>query len=121
MVRRPPRATRTDTLFPYTPLFRSAVGINVERWRARRRRASEARFEQRPSEKIEIARFRPTHCREQGETCDIGIALGGHELHAAIEKLLLRIEHVENIAGTDCVLGTDALQCELIRRDRGPG
>src|SRR3546814_1766135 len=24
MRRRPPRATRTDTLFPYTPLFRSA-------------------------------------------------------------------------------------------------
>src|SRR3546814_16941946 len=26
MRRRPPRATRTDTLFPYTTLFRSAVG-----------------------------------------------------------------------------------------------
>src|SRR3546814_19101800 len=25
MIRRPPRATRTDTLFPYTTLFRSAV------------------------------------------------------------------------------------------------
>src|SRR3546814_20047020 len=25
MIRRPPRATRTDTLFPYTPLFRSGV------------------------------------------------------------------------------------------------
>src|SRR3546814_7715492 len=24
MIRRPPRSTRTDTLFPYTPLFRSA-------------------------------------------------------------------------------------------------
>src|SRR3546814_8644072 len=23
MIRRPPRSTRTDTLFPYTPLFRS--------------------------------------------------------------------------------------------------
>src|SRR3546814_5511470 len=26
MIRRPPRSTRTDTLFPYTPLFRS-LGI----------------------------------------------------------------------------------------------
>src|SRR3546814_10184951 len=26
MIRRPPRATRTDTLFPYTTLFRSHVG-----------------------------------------------------------------------------------------------
>src|SRR3546814_19413235 len=25
MIRRPPRATRTDTLFPYTPLVRSEV------------------------------------------------------------------------------------------------
>src|SRR3546814_14438072 len=29
MIRRPPRATRTDTLFPYTTLFRS-VGDTVE-------------------------------------------------------------------------------------------
>src|SRR3546814_20020722 len=30
MIRRPPRSTRTDTLFPYTPLFRSrAVGRNA--------------------------------------------------------------------------------------------
>src|SRR3546814_11869236 len=26
MIRRPPRSTRTDTLFPYTTLFRSAFG-----------------------------------------------------------------------------------------------
>src|SRR3546814_1769881 len=27
MLRRPPRSTRTDTLFPYTTLFRSVVGL----------------------------------------------------------------------------------------------
>src|SRR3546814_15276611 len=26
MIRRPPRSTRTDTLFPYTTLFRSVLG-----------------------------------------------------------------------------------------------
>src|SRR3546814_4923082 len=26
MIRRPPRSTRTDTLFPYTTLFRSVIG-----------------------------------------------------------------------------------------------
>src|SRR3546814_5123740 len=32
MIRRPPRATRTDTLFPYTTLFRScALRPHVER------------------------------------------------------------------------------------------
>src|SRR3546814_10966537 len=29
MIRRPPRSTRTDTLFPYTTLFRSARGSMV--------------------------------------------------------------------------------------------
>src|SRR3546814_4327043 len=29
MLRRPPRSTRTDTLFPYTPLFRSVCGIDL--------------------------------------------------------------------------------------------
>src|SRR3546814_8798550 len=27
MIRRPPRSTRTDTLFPYTTLFRSVEGV----------------------------------------------------------------------------------------------
>src|SRR3546814_17477850 len=27
MIRRPPRSTRTDTLFPYTTLFRSHLGV----------------------------------------------------------------------------------------------
>src|SRR3546814_4503656 len=29
MIRRPPRSTRTDTLFPYTTLFRSTTGTAV--------------------------------------------------------------------------------------------
>src|SRR3546814_4351141 len=29
MIRRPPRSTRTDTLFPYTTLFRSAYDLAV--------------------------------------------------------------------------------------------
>src|SRR3546814_2253509 len=29
MIRRPPRSTRTDTLFPYTTLFRSNVRIDL--------------------------------------------------------------------------------------------
>src|SRR3546814_8552345 len=28
MIRRPPRSTRTDTLFPYTTLFRSLAALN---------------------------------------------------------------------------------------------
>src|SRR3546814_10046570 len=29
MIRRPPRSTRTDTLFPYTTLFRSRQGLGT--------------------------------------------------------------------------------------------
>src|SRR3546814_14865405 len=32
MIRRPPRSTRTDTLFPYTTLFRSAVCGGLPPW-----------------------------------------------------------------------------------------
>src|SRR3546814_2814323 len=31
MIRRPPRSTRTDTLFPYTTLFRSSIGRQLLR------------------------------------------------------------------------------------------
>src|SRR3546814_4538419 len=34
MIRRPPRSTRTDTLFPYTTLFRS-IGCFAARFRTR--------------------------------------------------------------------------------------
>src|SRR3546814_9282942 len=34
MIRRPPRSTRTDTLFPYTTLFRSDLPLRRPRHRA---------------------------------------------------------------------------------------
>src|SRR3546814_20198017 len=40
MIRRPPRSTRTDTLFPYTTLFRSA-DAGVDRLSGVRRRPGE--------------------------------------------------------------------------------
>src|SRR3546814_7011909 len=36
MIRRPPRSTRTDTLFPYTTLFRSCVPAVYPAYRSRR-------------------------------------------------------------------------------------
>src|SRR3546814_9803795 len=51
MIRRPPRSTRTDTLFPYTTLFRSA--FRAQRWP--RKFAIVAAIERRPDERC---RFR---------------------------------------------------------------
>src|SRR3546814_7161571 len=47
MIRRPPRSTRTDTLFPYTTLFRSGDGGGV--------RAAEPR---RPPRRLQPPRLR---------------------------------------------------------------
>src|SRR3546814_16492783 len=47
MIRLPPRSTRTDTLFPYTTLFRSPGadrGCRARRRRRRRRRAPRPRL-----------------------------------------------------------------------------
>src|SRR3546814_6806585 len=38
MIRRPPRSTRTDTLFPYTTLFRSHPHVQVHAGKQRQRR-----------------------------------------------------------------------------------
>src|SRR3546814_16407148 len=40
MIRRPPRSTRTDTLFPYTTLFRSGLGPTGFRQTLQRRFAA---------------------------------------------------------------------------------
>src|SRR3546814_5910688 len=39
MIRRPPRSTRTDTLVPYTTLFRSVAGADRHGWLDCRHRA----------------------------------------------------------------------------------
>src|SRR3546814_3875293 len=36
MIRRPPRSTRTDTLFPYTTLFRSPPARKCSKWERQR-------------------------------------------------------------------------------------
>src|SRR3546814_2715426 len=41
MIRRPPRSTRTDTLFPYTTLFRSRMVKTISRMRPGQRSASQ--------------------------------------------------------------------------------
>src|SRR3546814_4560356 len=58
MIRRPPRSTRTDTLFPYTTLFRSC------RWsHASNRRAALQQLHrgERPRQPHEIASIEPQH------------------------------------------------------------
>src|SRR3546814_19638654 len=58
MIRRPPRSTRTDTLFPYTTLFRSACGPGrklVERAEQRYRRADPVQARERAGDAADRA------------------------------------------------------------------
>src|SRR3546814_2722648 len=67
MIRRPPRSTRTDTLFPYTTLFRSgraarcgavaAPGSPRRRRRCCRRRPAPCRSEEHTSELQSLMRI----------------------------------------------------------------
>src|SRR3546814_3539266 len=61
MIRRPPRSTRTDTLFPYTTLFRSVAGHLEPRIRrythSAVRRDAECRSEEHTSELQSLMRI----------------------------------------------------------------
>src|SRR3546814_7745651 len=62
MIRRPPRSTRTDTLFPYTTLFRSALQSRrrdrpTRPWAADRGRGHSWRSEEHTSELQSLMRI----------------------------------------------------------------
>src|SRR3546814_19176705 len=68
LMRRPPRSTRTDTLFPYTTLFRSLAARGVRRRAIRHRRTLPRR---EPPTGIATLQLRPT------EIGDTAAAVGG--------------------------------------------
>src|SRR3546814_18491880 len=53
MIRRPPRSTRTDTLFPYTTLFRSAEAAHLRIHLADARQDQHRRLHARDAELLE--------------------------------------------------------------------
>src|SRR3546814_3183041 len=77
MIRRPPRSTRTDTLFPYTTLFRSGHAVH-------RRAVSRAvrRRERRMSETISFDDF-----------LNVDIRIGRSEEHTSELQSLMRISY----------------------------
>src|SRR3546814_7646411 len=55
MIRRPPRSTLTDTLFPYTTLFRSHATFRILELQAGRVERQPAGVEQRPARAFRVA------------------------------------------------------------------
>src|SRR3546814_1682065 len=101
MIRRPPRSTRTDTLFPYTTLFRSVPHRPVADDRPaqpqrRRPRAVPAEAGRRRPERTR-RRLHPRHPRAAGGDCRglEGRALTGRrsEEHTSELQSLMRISY----------------------------
>src|SRR3546814_11961913 len=74
MIRRPPRSTRTDTLFPYTTLFRP---VHIE--------TSDGDRLAVPIDYIAAGHlthgYAMTIHKSQGTTCDVALVLGDDTLH----------------------------------------
>src|SRR3546814_1054318 len=83
MIRRPPRSTRTDTLFPYTTLFRSCPRRN-------RNRAVRLCPSARPAHGAAIG-TRPG--RDRGENHPRATARGRSEEHTSELQSLMRISY----------------------------
>src|SRR3546814_17880432 len=95
MIRRPPRSTRTDTLFPYTTLFRS--------------RGKTSRDLQTPVDRDDLTRH-PSELRT-GERCeplaDIGRHAAAPERDSPALVFLYGLDHIvrpdESSVGKECV------------------
>src|SRR3546814_4473504 len=61
MIRRPPRSTRTDTLFPYTTLFRSTAVPNWSLWAADRLRGRKVDVFEKHESQVR------SYCRDRSE------------------------------------------------------
>src|SRR3546814_1114566 len=96
MIRRPPRSTRTDTLFPYTTLFRSfAVGRNERGSRCREMTVARAVVEDGPGGTALVHRVEDRVAFRVVERFDVGarevendgVVLALAHLHNQIAKL----------------------------------
>src|SRR3546814_15652020 len=72
MIRRPPRSTRTDTLFPYTTLFRSQLG--------------QGRV---PAAFVEMRRERPAHITKHQGKSDLSAKVADGQAQALIPTTIL--------------------------------
>src|SRR3546814_2035828 len=110
MIRRPPRSTRTDTLFPYTTLFRSqaievagaaarmrdvqalAAQLSAERGVERPSQTSiRTRFGRRPTE-VDIVNRLKLDCDLVIDLCPLAISVIDDDDNVAMAWLLISIE-----------------------------
>src|SRR3546814_1519026 len=95
MIRRPPRSTRTDTLFPYTTLFRSRTAATLElrrHWEinllalSRQGRPIDGRLRDVRLEAGDVLLL-------EGDEKDLNEAMGRSEEHTSELQSLMRISY----------------------------
>src|SRR3546814_10412198 len=89
MIRRPPRSTRTDTLFPYTTLFRSAE--LTQKWQAEK---DKIHAEAKIKEELDAARGQLDQAQRAGD-----LAKAGELSYGTIPGLEKRLEEAQAAAG----------------------
>src|SRR3546814_9383571 len=90
MIRRPPRSTRTDTLFPYTTLFRSRPGHAAARLLHLRRRHHPDRARRRPGRRAEVGRQLDLQDRQRPHRLPVRGLQGRSEEHTSELQSLMR-------------------------------
>src|SRR3546814_14686449 len=108
MIRRPPRSTRTDTLFPYTTLFRSAA---VARWAqpqwAVRRAQCRARPDGRRWAGVDCCRFAVpaafSAADAHGDAPGVHAVAGAHRPARVSARTAIGLRSEERRVGTECV------------------
>src|SRR3546814_5209054 len=93
MIRRPPRSTRTDTLFPYTTLFRSRRFQRRLQENAREslRRSDQHAAEQRAHETAHAADDHDDECQQRVTRRQVG--MNRSEEHTSELQSLMRISY----------------------------
>src|SRR3546814_2320119 len=85
MIRRPPRSTRTDTLFPYTTLFRSQFGRPIGKFQAVQQSLAVLACE---AAAADVASSMAAHARDQG---------GDGVFETAVAKIRRSEEHTSEL------------------------
>src|SRR3546814_3362461 len=129
MIRRPPRSTRTDTLFPYTTLFRSnvallradmegnAVGLQLQLTR------EDQEIHRHVGLAAELARQRPVRSgrafgedayidfrtrRGLGNVAQVGFRVGGEHAHTLVVEVADVLGFLDGVAVADALRATAA-------------
>src|SRR3546814_6885117 len=91
MIRRPPRSTRTDTLFPYTTLFRSEAALSMRRLTAKVGCSAMAPYRYFADKEALIASIRAQAFRRLADTLD-EVSSAGRDEAADVGEAYVRFE-----------------------------